>query len=69
MLDYTDGMPMIEYTCGHCGHSFKRVTLLGETPHPAPCPECKASRVEPAKEAARLFKGISSSSSLARDTN
>lgn len=62
-------MPSVEYNCRNCGHSFKRLVFLDDKEEKPLCPECKSPDVEKSLTAASLFKGISSLSSLAGDTN
>jgi len=62
-------MPTIEYTCQQCGHEFKRVVYLGDTPTNQPCPKCGNSEVKPDKSYSGLTSGLVSWGSLAKDTN
>ncbi len=32
-------MPMYEYKCGYCDHTYEKLVRLN-TPHPRKCPEC-----------------------------
>ena len=61
-------MPTIEYKCQHCGHAFNRMTLEGDEPGRATCPKCQ-TKVKPAMQSPRLFQGMASFSTLAKDTN
>src|SRR5690606_36421842 len=42
-LGYSSVMPLYEYKCRTCDHTFERIVKLGETP---PCPECGAAEPE-----------------------
>lgn len=62
-------MPTIEYKCPHCGLAFNRTILKGEEPGSETCPQCRHGEVNPATQSPRLFEGIASFSTLAKDTN
>jgi putative FmdB family regulatory protein len=62
-------MPTIEYTCKACHHIFSRVVLRGEEDRPAACPKCRGKNALPSRAPESLFNGISSFSTLAKDTN
>jgi putative FmdB family regulatory protein len=62
-------MPIIEYKCPHCGHSFNRMILKGDEPGSETCPECHRGKVKPPTQYPRLFEGIANFSTLAKDTN
>jgi putative FmdB family regulatory protein len=36
-------MPIFEYACRSCGHSFEALVFGGKVP---PCPECKSADLE-----------------------
>ena len=56
-------MPKIEYTCPKCGHEFKRVVFVEDTPSTQTCPKCR-SQVEPDRNYADPITGI-----IPNDTN
>lgn len=62
-------MPTIEYKCGDCKHLFKAVVFLGDTDTEPPCPKCKSPSTKSLPRSESLFKGISNSSPIAKDTN
>ncbi|MGQ9560752.1 MAG: FmdB family zinc ribbon protein [Candidatus Oleimicrobiaceae bacterium] len=39
-------MPIYEYKCASCGHTFDVLQKVGETGEHLRCPRCGASRVE-----------------------
>ena len=41
--DKIAAMPLFDYTCRGCGHTFEHLTRPGEDPV---CPECKSTEVE-----------------------
>jgi putative FmdB family regulatory protein len=49
-------MPIYEYTCSKCGHSFEHLVRTLSAPVPA-CPECGASK--PRKELSAFNAGSS----------
>ncbi|KJS33501.1 MAG: hypothetical protein VR64_01610 [Desulfatitalea sp. BRH_c12] len=61
-------MPSIEYTCRQCGHEFKRVVFVEDTPSKQTCLKC-GSEVEPDKNYSELPTGLESLGALAKDTN
>ena len=62
-------MPTIEYKCEQCDHTFSRVALQGEKLEAKTCPACRRKSALPLKTSRGLFNGISSLSTLAKDTN
>jgi putative FmdB family regulatory protein len=62
-------MPTIEYQCLNCGHVFNRTVLKGDAPGSAACPKCHRGKAKPSTQSPRLFEGIASFSTLAKDTN
>jgi putative FmdB family regulatory protein len=62
-------MPIIEYKCGECDHLFKAVIFLGDKETETLCPKCKSPLTKSLPRSESLFKGISSSSPLTKDTN
>ncbi|MEJ2158338.1 MAG: hypothetical protein P8X96_23675 [Desulfobacteraceae bacterium] len=62
-------MPTVEYKCPRCEHAFKRTILKGNVAGSAACPKCHHDKVKPATQSPRLFDGIASFSTLAKDTN
>jgi len=62
-------MPSIEFKCRECGHAFSRVALRGEAARVIVCPQCRRKTAHPAKPPESLFNGISSFSTLSKDTN
>jgi putative FmdB family regulatory protein len=63
------GMPTIEYNCKDCDHTFNGVVLRGEEGKKVPCPKCRSKAVIQSKPPTSLFNGISSFSTLSKDTN
>ncbi len=39
-------MPLYEYTCRECGHSFEVLQRIGEDGEALSCPQCQAPRPE-----------------------
>ncbi len=62
-------MPTIEYKCGECDHLFKAVVFRGDKETGTLCPKCKSPLTKSLPRSESLFKGISNSSTLAKDTN
>ncbi|MGD9017549.1 MAG: zinc ribbon domain-containing protein [Desulfobacterales bacterium] len=62
-------MPILDYRCRECGHSFERVVLGGEPIRSVVCPECHDPKARPEAVPRGFFDGIASFSALARDTN
>ena len=62
-------MPTIEYKCRECDQTFSRVVLRGDENQPAACPTCQGKTALPTSAPESLFNGISSFSTLSKDTN
>jgi putative FmdB family regulatory protein len=62
-------MPSVEYKCRHCGYLYKKIFFIGDKEEKPLCPKCKSDDVIKSPAASSLFKGISSLSSMAKDTN
>jgi len=49
-------VPLYEYKCKQCGHSFEKIQKFSEKPL-TECPECKGELVRPMTAPALQFKG------------
>jgi putative FmdB family regulatory protein len=49
-------MPIHEYRCEKCGHTFEKLTFKGDS-EKIPCPECDAPNTQKLISAGSFFKG------------